>query len=172
MKNLILFFCIFLFFISPVFAEDMKIPKNLSIQYKKEIEKIIDSEYNNIIKDIDNNVKEAKFLRDKLLKYGFNIEDYIKLSLIPETNIPSADLDLYAKLLQLTYEKYIEISYKPIGTDSSFVLDELLSDYFKDNNIDKGKLKKIIFYENKKINLGKKYVKQVEKMYIPNNQDI
>ena len=163
MKKLILFFCIFLFFISPAFAEAIKIPKNLSIQYKNEIETIIDSEYDNIIKAIDNNVKEAKILHDKLLQNGFNTEDYIKLSLISETNIPSADLDLYAGLLRITYEKYLGINYEPIGTDSSYVLNELLYNYFKDNNIDKRKLKKIIFYKNKKIKLVKKYIKQIEK---------
>ena len=162
---IILLFC----FLTPVFAQYEKIPDNLSKQYKKEMEQIIKTEYDTTIKNIDEYTEEAKNLRDKILKNGFNNEDYIKLALIPETNIPSSDLDLYIKLLKVTRERYLKTKYKEIGTDSSKALDEILSPYFKDNNVNKEKLTKIISYQNKKIKIVEKYIKQVEKLRPANN---
>lgn len=162
-KILVIFFLIFQFFL-PVFAEYKPIPKNLSKQYKAEMEQIIDEEYPKVIKNIDNEVKYAKSLRNKILQRGFNIEDYINLALIPDTCIPSADLDLYAKLLQTTQEKYLGIKYIPLGTDSVNPIDNILSPYFIDNNVNRSKLTKILLYENTQIKIVEKYIKQVEKL--------
>ena len=134
-----IFLVIFLLIITnlPVFAEYKPIPETLSKQYKKEMEQIINSEYKKTINNIDNHVKDAKRIRDKILKNGFNIDDYITLSLIPDTCITSADLDLYGKMLKVTQEKYLGMKYKPIGTDSVNPIDDILSPYFRDNNVNR-----------------------------------
>ena len=164
MKKIILILCIIFQLVIPVYAEYKPIPESLSEQYKTEIEQIIDEEYPQVIKKIDNEVKDAKRIRDKILESGFNIEDYINLSLIPETCIPSSDLDLYGKMLTVTQEKYLGMEYKPIGTDSVNPLDDILSPYFRDNNVNRRKLTKILLYENKKIKVVEEYIKQVEKL--------
>ena len=172
MKNFIITLLLLLLFCIPVYAEYKPIPKTLSKQYKKEMEQIINSEYKKTINNIDNHVKDAKRIRDKILKNGFNIDDYITLSLIPETCIPSADLDLYGKMLKITQEKYLGMEYKPIGTDSVNPLDDILSPYFRDNNVNRRKLTKILHYENKKIKVVEEYIKQVEKLRPTSNQNI
>ena len=164
MKKFIITLLSLLFFCVPAMAEYKPIPENLSKQYKTEMEQIIDEEYPIVIKKIDNEVKDAKRIRDKILESGFNIEDYINLSLIPETCIPSSDLDLYGKMLKVTQEKYLGMEYKPIGTDSVNPIDDILSPYFRDNNVNRSKLTKILLYENKKIKIVEEYIKQVEKL--------
>ena len=144
--------------------EYIPIPIEKQAQYKQEMEQIINKKYSIVIKDIDDSIKNAKILHDKMLKNGFNTEDYISLSLIPETNIPSADLDLYTELLKVTMEKYMGIKYKPIGTDSIKPMDELLSPYFKDNNVNKEKLSEISLYKNKQIKVVENYIKQIEQI--------
>ena len=167
------------FFCVPAFAEYKPIPASLRKQYKAEMEQIIDEEYPIFIKNIDNEVNKAKRIRDKILESGFNIEDYITLSLIPETCIPSSDLDLYGsdldlygKMLKVTQEKYLGMEYKPIGTDSVNPIDDILSPYFRDNNVNRSKLTKILLYENKKIKIVEEYIKQVEKLRPTSNQNI
>lgn len=147
----------------PAFAEYKPIPMNMSKQYKTEIEHIIDSEYDQIIKKIDNLVLECKNKRDKIIQNGFNTDDYINLILISEVCIPAADLDLYAHLMKVTQEKYLGLKYEPIGTDTPNPLHEYLYPYMKDNNINETKLTKIIIYESKQIKVVEKYIKQVEK---------
>ena len=107
MKKIFLIMCIIFQFVIPVYAEYKPIPESLSEQYKTEIEQIIDEEYPQVIKKIDDEVNYAKSLRDKILKNGFNFEDYIALSLIPDTCIPAAELDLFDKMLKVTQEKYL-----------------------------------------------------------------
>lgn len=172
MKKFIITLLSLLFFCVPAMAEYKPIPENLSKQYKTEMEQIIDEEYPIVIKKIDNEVKDAKRIRDKILESGFNIEDYINLSLIPETCIPSSDLDLYGKMLKVTQEKYLGMEYKPIGTDSVNPIDDILSPYFRDNNVNRSKLNKILLYENKKIKIVEEYIKQVEKLRPTSNQNI
>ena len=172
MKKFIITLLSLLFFCVPAMAEYKPIPENLSKQYKTEMEQIIDEEYPIVIKKIDNEVKDAKRIRDKILESGFNIEDYINLSLIPETCIPYSDLDLYGKMLKVTQEKYLGMEYKPIGTDSVNPIDDILSPYFRDNNVNRSKLTKILLYENKKIKIVEEYIKQVEKLRPTSNQNI
>ena len=172
MKKFIITLLSLLFFCVPAIAEYKPIPENLSKQYKTEIEQIIDEEYPIVIKKIDNEVKDAKRIRDKILEIGFNIEDYITLSLIPETCIPSSDLDLYGKMLKVTKEKYLNETYTPIGTDSVNPIDDILSAYFIDNKVNRSKLTKILLYENKQIKVVEEYIKQVEKLRPTSNQNI
>lgn len=163
MKKIFITLLLLLTVCIPAFAEYKLIPLNMSKQYKTEIEHIIDSEYDQIIKKIDNLVLECKNLRDKIIQNGFNIDDYINLTLISEVCIPAADLDLYEHLMKVTQEKYLGLQYEPIGTDTPNPLYEYLYPYIKDNNINENKLTKIILYENKQIKVVEKYIKQVEK---------
>lgn len=164
MKKIILIICLIFQFFIPVYADYKPIPESLSEQYKTEMEQIINEEYPHVIKKIDDEIKYAKSLRDKILKTGFNLDDYITLSLIPDTCIPSADLDLYGKMLKITKEKYLDMEYIPMGTDSVNPIDEILTPYFRDNNVNRNKLEKIIIYEDKKIEIVEKYIKEVEKL--------
>ena len=153
-----------LIFNQTAFAKGELIPKNKQIRYKKEIEFIINNEYPHIINNINDSVKDAKKIRNKILKFGFNTDDYVVLSLIPESRIASADLDLYVKLTKITKEKYMGIKYESIGTDNVNTFDEILFPYFKENSVNTKKLTKIINYENKKIKVVEKYIKQVERL--------
>lgn len=163
MKKLFITLLLLLTVCTPAFAEYKPIPLNMSKQYKTEIEHIIDSEYDQIIKKIDNLVFESKNLHDKIIQNGFNINDYINLTLILEVCIPAADLDLYAHLMKVTQEKYLGLKYDPISTDTPNPMYEYLYPYMKDNNVNESKLTKIILYESKQIKAVKKYIKQVEK---------
>lgn len=163
MKKIFITLLLLLAVCIPAFAEYKPIPLCMSKQYKTEIEHIIDSEYNQIIKRIDNLVLECKNLHDKIIKNGFNIDDYINLTLISEVCIPAADLDLYAHLIKVTQEKYLGLKYKPISTDTPNPMYEYLYPYMKDNNVNENKLTKIILYESKQIKVVEKYIKQVEK---------
>lgn len=163
MKKLVIILCL-IFCALPVFAKNELIPKTKQIQYKKEIEFIINNEYPYIINNINDCVKDAKKIRNRILSSSFNTDDYVVLSLIPESRIASADLDLYVKLLKITKEKYLGINYESIGTDNVNTFDEILFPYFKANNVNTKKLTKIITYKNKKIKVVEKYIKQVEKL--------
>ena len=165
MKKLFITLLLLLTVCIPAFAEYKPIPLNMSKQYKTEIEHIIDSEYDQIIKKIDNLVFESKNLHDKIIQNGFNINDYINLTLISEVYIPAADLDLYAHLMKVTQEKYLGLKYDPTGTDTPNPMYEYLYPYMKDNNVNESKLTKIILYESKQIKAVKKYIKQVEKYH-------
>ncbi|MCM1338934.1 MAG: hypothetical protein NC191_04625 [Muribaculaceae bacterium] len=136
----------------------------MSKQYQIEIQNIIDSEYAQIIKDIDKLALDAKKLRNKILQEGFNLEDYFNLTLLAEVCVSASDLDLYAKLMKTTQEKYLGIRYQPIGTDSTNPIGQYLYPYMKDNNIDRKKLIDIIDYKNKQIRIIEKYINDVEKL--------
>lgn len=166
MKKLIVFLC--LFFLSiPSWAEYKPIPKELSKQYKAEVEQIINESYPQVIKNIDTFFKEATSLYKKILKHGYysnNQMNVINLTLIYENCIPAAELKLYSTLMQITQEKYIGIKYTPIGTDWVSPIEKYLAPYFKDNNINTKKLNNIIKYENRKNKIVKKYIQNVEKL--------
>lgn len=172
MKNFITVLLLSFFTCIPVLAEYKPIPKSLSKQYKAEIEQIIDEEYSQVIKNINNEVKYAKSLRDKILRNGYNLEDAINIGLIQEVVLPAAELDLYGRMLQVTQEKYLGMKYIPIGTDCVDPLDDILTPYFRDNNVNRKKLIKILLYENKQINIVEKYVKDVEKLRPDDNQNL
>ncbi len=168
MKKLLILFTILFSFCLSAYAEYKPIPKELSNQYKIEIEQIINQEYPKIIKEIDNYVKEANSYYNDIIQNGYDIGKHVSLANLAELTIPSADIHLYAKLAQITQEKYLEIKYFPPGTDSTVPLEDFLSPYFKDNNINNKKLLNIIKYQNKKIKLLEKYLKKVQQM-IPDN---
>lgn len=144
------------------------IPKHLSTQYKNEIEEIINNDYPLVIKRIDNYTKEAGELKNKLLnndvsKNNYIDQEYMDLGLIAELCIPSADLDLYTKIMQITQEKYLNTKFEPFATDNSAAYKNYLYPYFIDNDIDTKRLASITKYADKKIAVVKKYYTQAER---------
>ncbi len=85
----------------------------------------------------------------------------MNIVLISEICIPASAIDLYAKLLEVTQEKYLGMKYEPIGTDCINPIYDILSPYFDDNNIDKTKLTKIARYEEVQIKIIEKYLIQI-----------
>lgn len=165
MKKIFLLITLLFINYTAVFAEYKPIPKNLSSQYKIEMEQIIDKEFSKAINNADNYVNDAKDYYNQIIKNGFDKDILMNMILITEVCIPASEIDLYSKLLETTYEKYLNINYKPIGTDSTNPYAEILYPYFKDNNVNITKLKKISMYEDKQIKVVEKYIKQVEKLY-------
>ncbi len=164
MKRIIVLICVILINCSPVFAEHKVISEDLSKQYKQEIEQIINKNYPKIIKDIDNEVKNAKSYYNQMRINGYNLEQYINLTLISETCIPATDLKLYEELMQVTQEKYLKEKYTQMGIDNTIPIDKFLTPYFIENNVDTKKLSKIIIYQNKKSKIVEKYIKQIERI--------
>ena len=140
------------------------IPASMSKQYKQEMEQIINEEYPNVIKKVDEYNADIKSLHDKMVKNGYNFDDYINMTLTIEICIPAADLDLYAKLMQVTQEKYLGIKYEPIGTDTPNPISDFLQPYFEDNQVNTSKLIKIINYEKKNIRIAEKYIENIKKL--------
>ena len=171
MKKFFVIIC--LIFISlPVRAEYRPIPKELSKQYKAEMEQIINEGYPQVIRNIDKLFKEASTLYKMVRKYGYYSNhqmNVINLKLIYEICIPTSELDLYSVLIQTTQEKYLGIKYIPLSTDWIGPSENYLKPYFKDNNINTKKLDNIIKYENRKNKTVKKYIQNVEKLRPSNN---
>lgn len=141
-----------------------KIPANLRSKYKVEIEQIINEEFPYVIGNANKSVNDAKNIHDKILKNGYNDDDFINLNLISEVVLIGADLQLYSKLMQITQEKYLKIKYQPIPTDNSNALYDYLYPYFKDNNIDTSKLEEINIYINKQqAKIIKNYIEDIYK---------
>ena len=140
------------------------IPASMSKQYKQEMEKIINEEYPKVINSVDVDIAKIKAYYNKLKKNGYNFDDYINMTLTIEICIPAADLDLYAKLMQVTQEKYLGIKYEPIGTDTPNPISDFLQPYFEDNQVNTSKLIKIINYEKKNIRIAEKYIENIKKL--------
>lgn len=162
MKKLIVFLC--LFFLSiPSWAEYKPIPKELSKQYKAEMEQIINEGYPQVIRNIDNYFEDVKVKYNKLITQGY--DDNIYWSMLPEVSIFDLDLFLYDRLLKVTQEKYLGLKYNPIGTDDTYYYENYLQAYFSENKINLKKLIKIENYANKKYIKIENYIKKIDKLY-------
>lgn len=156
-----------LFFTLPAFAEYQPIPANLSMQYKQEMESIIDKGYPKAIKKVDKSVKKATQYYKRIMKYGYysnNNRDVVDLGLLYEICLPATELDLYADLMKVTQEKYLGIEYKPIGTNWVGPYETYLKPYFIDNNVNTKKLTDIVNYEAQQGKIIKNYLDEVEKL--------
>ena len=71
MKKILILFTVLFSFCLSAFAEYKPIPKELSKQYKAEMEKVIKKEYPKAIKNVDKYVKKAKKLHARILKHGY-----------------------------------------------------------------------------------------------------
>ncbi len=137
MKKKFLAICLFILFLQPAWAEYKPIPKELSIQYKNEVEQAIKTEFNNRYNRIKN-------------------YDYIISNKKPELRYTSIDMGLQAEifdffmpLIDIT-DKYTNIKNDIPVTDFWFTLHEILIPYFNDNNIDIHLIDKLIKYSEKK----------------------
>lgn len=141
-----------------------EIPANLRSKYKAEIEQIINEEVPNVIKNVNKSVNDAKNIHDKILKNGYNEDDFLNLNLISEVELIGTDLQLYSKLMQITQEKYLKKKYQPIPTDNSNPLYDYLYPYFQNNNIDTSKLEELNIYINKQqAKIIKNYIEDIYK---------
>lgn len=157
---LILFLCLCL----PVFAEYKPIPPELSTQYKKDIERIIDKGYPKSIKKVDSFTREATTLYKRILKNGYysnNQMDVINLTLLYENCLPASDIDLYASMYKVT-QQYLNMNYAPLSTDSVASYEEFLQPYLVNNKIDTKKLNDIVKYEAENRNIVRGYIKKAE----------
>ena len=134
----ILIAVLFIFFCLPVLAEYKPIPKELSVQYKKEIEQLIKTQVPIAKKNIDNVFREVEEEKD----------EYIKINIV-EYGIESEIFYFYMKLIDVT-EKYTKIKEFLPGGDSYGDLIEALNPYFNDNRIKASKIKSFLNYSNKK----------------------
>ena len=137
MRNVISIF-LFIFLCLPSFAEYKPIPKELSAQYKKEIEQLIKTQVPIAKKNIDNVFREVEEEKD----------EYIKINIV-EYGIESEIFYFYMKLIDVT-EKYTKIKEFLPGGDSYGDLIEALNPYFNDNRIKASKIKSFLNYSNKK----------------------
>lgn len=170
MKKFVLFIFLFLVFCLPAFADYKPIPKELSKQYKNEMENTIKVYSNSVYDAIDDDVIKAKKYFNILINKGYDIGIHVSLVNIAELIIPSEDMDLYHKLMQITIEKYLGESYIPIPTDSTYPAEEFIVPYLKDNKVDMSRLNAICRYQNKKIKLVEKYLQIVQKMINDKNK--
>ena len=150
----ILIAVLFIFFCLPVFAEYKPIPKELSAQYKKEIEQLIKTQVPIAKKNIDNvfrEVEEEKDEYEKVLKIEYSIEGIF--------------YDLYWNIIDAT-EKYIGKNYirNTLNEDDNpWGLHEALTPYLKNNKINASKIYSLIKYGlRKQKELEKKYNYQIE----------
>ncbi len=166
MKILIKIFfilCIICFSASPVYDGYRFMPESLSKEYKAEMEKIIDEEYQKVIQNIDDAVQDIIRLHEKIMKNDHTFDEYIDIGLIYEIVLPAADLDLYSKMVQVTQEKYLRIKYDILGSSTSLLAAEYLAPYMDNNDVDTRKLLKIGRYESKQLKFAKKYIQEVDR---------
>lgn len=141
MKKLFVIFLLMLFSILPCFAKYKPIPKELSSQYKADMEQIINNGYPNAIKTIDE-------------YFNYVMENHYE----PEVSIFDAPLFIYADMMKTTQEKYLGKKYIPYGTDSVTPASEFLYPYLKDNQVNIQKLKDIGNYAELKYNQIQKLI--------------
>lgn len=163
MKKIFVIFLLMFCSILPCFSEYKPIPKELSTQYKADMEQIIDNGYPKAIKNIDEYFNEVEQKYFKLVKNGFDQELY--WSMVPEVSIYDVDLFIYDEMLKITQEKYLKNIYKSYGTDSTFATAEFLAPYIKDNNVNIDKLINIGNYASLKDKTIEKYSKNIKKLY-------
>ena len=138
MRNLLIIF-LFIFLCLPSFAEYMPIPKELSKQYKNEIEQVIKTQVPIAKKNIDNVFKEVEVEKDKY-------EKILKI----EYSMDGVLFDLY------------KVYFSEDGDTLSILFGALIP-YIKDNKINASKIYSLIKYAQKRQKeLEKKYNYQIE----------
>ena len=167
MKKIFCLISIFVLFLTlPVFAEYKPIPKELSKQYKAEMEQIMYDEYPNIVESIDNYFIEGKKDYENIMKKGFDSDKFGNLQSIAYSSLGSYEAYLYFKLMQITQEKFLKLNFEPFPTDEIAPYYEYLLPYFSDNNVNINLLNTIAKYRNKKYLKLERYITIINKKYL------
>ena len=165
MKKIIII--IFLIFLAiPTFAEYKPIPKELSKQYKIEVEKIINIKYNKTQKKISSIYKKAtkdykKVFKDKNTYIDFASSNY-------DITIFSPIFYLLSDIIALT-NKYVDIKDDIPHTDFSGTLYDFLQPYFDDNNINTLKINTLSKNAREKQKQIEYYYETAHKFIYPSN---
>ncbi len=129
---------LFMFLCLPVFAEYKPIPKELSKQYKAEIEQLIETQYPIAIREIEETSAQAHIMYLQVLKNKNLYMDYVSNNF--DMNIDNGQFYLLSKIIDATNE-YVNIKNDTaLATDYVGSLLDFLDPYFKDNKINKNKL--------------------------------
>jgi hypothetical protein len=165
MKKLVLFILLFLVISCPAFAEYKPIPKELSIQYKNEVNKLLNKKYNSTIKEINKISKNAermyiKALKNKDLYMDFATKNY-------DTNIFIPVFDMLSDIITIT-QKYTNSKLDVPATDSYVALYEFLLPYFIDNEICMDKINNIQELSVEKYKIIEEYYIKSHKFMYPN----
>lgn len=175
--SLLLYFL--LIFTQQVFADKYNpeyaykpIPKELSKQYKAEMEQIIKEEYPKIIDKLNSDFNNGKKYYKTLMKYGDN--DYFNnlVNDVVYNEMPYIDIDLYVKLVKITQQKYLGLNFDSLPTDCENPFEEYLKPYFKDNNINSFKLKNLKWIKKRKFKIIDNYRKIYAEKEIQKNDKI
>ena len=158
MKKVILIMVTIILTSIPVFADYKPIPKNLNEQYKKEVTKIIDTQYPVAVRETKQIRRKAHKMYLKVLKDNSLYMDYVTNNF--DINISIGEFNLLSKIIDLT-DKYVKIKDDTaLATDYNGAILDFLNPYFKDNKIETKKL------DNLGILVNTKYKEIVEEQNI------
>lgn len=161
-RNLTLLIILIFLVISSIIIHLHK--ESIWTNYKNEMENIINNEFTQTMHKVDICVSDAENIYNTIVKNGYNDTEAINLTLIYEISLPAASLDLYAKLMKTTQEKYLKMEYIPIGTDTPEPIYEYLSPYFKKQKVDETQLNKINLYIEQQNKIIKNYIEEVNRL--------
>lgn len=163
MKKIVVLF-LFLFFSLPCFAEYKPIPKELSAQYKADMEQRINIEVPKAKKTVDSIMIEAKSLHSRLLTNGYNDVDYSNLQLLSEVAIwgPAGNVD--TALIKYSQKKYFGYKYKPITLADFYEYRDYLYKTFTENGISTQKISELLDYQSSQNKIIEKYILDLEKI--------
>ena len=138
----------------------ISIPKELSKQYKAEIEQIIDEEYPHAVKKTKQIRAEAHKMYKKVLKNKNLYMEYATNNF--DVLIGVEEFNLLSKIIDIT-DKYVQIKDEDaLATDYNGALLDFLDPYFKDNDIKTDKLDNLSILINKE---HKKIIQEQELLH-------
>ena len=146
MKKIFIVISVIFLFCNSVFADYVPIPENLSEQYKKEVTKIIDTQYPVAIRKTKQIRREAHKMYLKVLKNKDIYMDYATNNYDMMINI--GEFYLLSKIVDVT-DKYVSIKNDDaLATDYNGAILDFLDPYFKDNKIETKKLDNLGIFIN------------------------
>lgn len=138
MKKMFLVICIIFVFCDSAFADYKPIPKNLSQQYKKEITRIINTQYPVAIRKTKQIRRNSHKMYLKVLKNKDFYMDYVTNNF--DMIISVGEFNLLTKIIDIT-DRYVKIKDDDaLATDYNGAILDFLDPYFKDNGIKTDKL--------------------------------
>ena len=167
MKKLLILFTILFSFCLSAYAEYKPIPKELSNQYKAEIEIFVNGNYKSTKTDIDNIYNDAKKSYKKIFKDKDSYIDFATSNY--DMIIFTPIFDLFSGMVSIT-QQYVNIKDNTPATDFSGALYDFLDPYFCDNIIDTTKIDKLSQYARNKQQKIEKYYEKAHKFIYPNEK--